>query len=345
MERIAIRMLAAGVVLTAGLAAGALFAGWYLSAPPEEDGQSPPVIFSVRSGESFGEVAAQLSEAGVVRSEMMVRLLARARNADGRIRAGRYSLPTSLRAGQVLTLLIEGHQEQVSVTIPEGWTVRRIGERLQEHGVTTVEAFARAITDSALIGEYGIRAQSMEGYLFPDTYMFPRDYPANGVVRHMAENFFRQLARVQPDFKRMDPEKLHETIILASIVEREYQLPEEAPLIASVFLNRLSVDIGLQSCATIAYVMTELQGKEHPTMITYEDLEVESAFNTYRWHGLPPGPISNPGAVALNAAFFPVESDYWYFVLKNAITGEHYFSRDLDEHNDAKVFYLKGVVS
>ena len=341
----AIRLLGACGVLAAGLAAGAVAAGWYLSGPPQADGDSPPVAFSVRSGESFGAVAARLADAGLVRSELMLRVLARAQGADSRIRAGHYSLATSLRAGQVLNLLLEGHHEQIAVIIPEGWTVRRIGYRLEQEGVTTAAEFVAATSDRTLIEEYGIRAASMEGYLFPDTYRFPRDYPAVGVVRHMADNFFRRLAQVQPDFARMDPAELHDTIILASIVEREYQRPDEAGLIASVFVNRLSVDVGLQSCATIAYVLTELQGKEHPTVITYDDLEVDSAFNTYKWHGLPPAPISNPGTVALQAAFFPVESDYWYFVLKDPLTGEHYFSRDLDEHNDAKFFYLKGVTS
>lgn len=341
MGRIGIRVLVAGIILVTGVVA----AGRYLSGPPQASDQSSSIAFSVRSGDSLRSIAAQLANVGLVRSDLMLRVLARVRGADSQIRAGHYSLSTSLRAGQLLTLLLAGHQEHVSITIPEGWTGRRIGERLEEHGITTSAEFSQAIADPMLIGEYGIQAQTMEGYLFPDTYHFPRDYPAVDVVRHMANNFFRQLAVLQPDFERIEPDELHGTIILASIVEREYQRPEEAALIASVFVNRLSVDIGLQSCATIAYVLTEIQGKQHPEVITYKDLQVESAFNTYMWHGLPPAPISNPGAIALQAAFFPVDSNYWYFVLKDPETGEHYFSQDLDEHNDAKFFYLKGVTS
>lgn len=345
MKRIAIRMLAACGVLVMALAAGVVAAGWYLSSPPQAEGDGPPVAFEVRSGEPFGAVAVRLADAGLVRSELVLRVLARAQGAERLIRAGSYSLVASMQAGEILSVLLEGHQEQITVIIPEGWTMRRIGERLEKQRVTTAAAFVEAISNRALIREYGINATSMEGYLFPDTYRFPHDYPALSVVRHMADNFFRQLVQVQPDFERMDPQELHEIIILASIVEREYQRPDEAGLIASVFVNRLAVDVGLQSCATIAYVLTELQGREHPTVITYEDLEVDSAFNTYKWHGLPPAPISNPGTVALQAAFFPAQSDYWYFVLKDGVTGEHYFSRDLDEHNEAKFFYLKGVTS
>jgi len=338
-NRIAIGMIAGCCALAAGAAVGAS----YLSGPPQAPDRSPTVSFTVRPGEPFGAVAARLADARLVRSELMLRVLAHLRGADSRIRAGHYSLPRSLRAGQVLALLLEGRQDEIAVTVPEGWTVRRIAERLEERGVTTAGAFMTAVADPALIEELGIRAASMEGYLFPDTYRFPRDFPAAGVARHMVDNFFRRLGQVRPDFRSMDPDDLHDAVILASIVEREYQRPEEAGLIASVFANRLAADARLQSCATVAYVLTELEGREHPRVITHAELAVDSAYNTYRRRGLPPAPISNPGAVALQAAFYPAESDYWYFVLKDPDTGEHHFSRDLDEHNDAKFFYLKGV--
>lgn len=338
-KRIAIGMAIACVVFGAGAAAAAS----YLSGPPEEPGAGPPVTFTVHPGEPFGAVAARLADRRLVRSELVLRILAHLQGADSRIRAGHYSLSPSLRAREVLALLLEGREEEITVTFPEGWTVRRIAARLEEQGVTTGEAFTAAVADPELIAELGIRADSVEGYLFPDTYRFPRDYPADRVVRSMVANFFRRLAEVRPEFATIDPDTLHHTIILASIVEREYQRPEEAGLIASVFVNRLAANAGLQSCATVAYVLTEMEGREHPRVLTHEDLEIDSAFNTYKWRGLPPGPISNPGTVALQASFFPAESDYWYFVLKDPGTGEHHFSRELDEHNDAKFFYLKGV--
>ncbi len=340
-----VKRIAVGLGLACGvLVAGAALAASYLSAPPEEPGAGSAVTFIVHPGEPFGEVAARLQEQGLVRSELALRILAHLQGADSRIRAGHYSLSPSLRAREVLALLLDGREEEITVTFPEGWTVRRIAARLEERGVTTAAAFTAAVADPALIEELGIRAASMEGYLFPDTYRFPRHYPADRVVRSMVGNFFRRLAGVLPDFESIDPGELHDTIILASIVEREYQRPDEAGLIASVFVNRLAANAGLQSCATIAYVLTEVEGREHPRVLTHQELEVDSAFNTYKWRGLPPGPISNPGMVALQAAFFPAESDYWYFVLKDPDTGEHHFSRELDEHNDAKYFYLKGVV-
>ena len=343
-KRIAIgSVLACGVLACGVLAGGVALGASYLSGPPQAPGIGADVPFTVHPGEPFGAVAARLAGEELVRSEMMLRVLAHVERADSRIRAGHYSLAPSLRAGEVLELLLEGRQEEVTVMIPEGWTVRRIAERLEERGVTAAAAFTAAVADPALIEELGVRAASMEGYLFPDTYRFPRDFPAADVVRSLVGNFFRRLAQVRPDFESIDRDELHDTIILASIVEREYQRPEEAGLIASVFLNRLAVDAGLQSCATVAYVLTELQGREHPRAITHEELAIDSAYNTYKWRGLPPAPISNPGTVALQAAFFPEESDYWYFVLKDPDTGEHHFSRELEEHNEAKFFYLKGV--
>jgi UPF0755 protein len=134
---------------------------------------------------------------------------------------------------------------------------------------------------------------------------------------------------------------LRDRVVLASIVEREYRAPEEAPLMASVFYNRLNARMRLQSCATVAYVLTEELGRPHPESLTYGDLEVDSDYNTYARWGLPPGPISNPGRVALLAAFEPAETPFLYFVLRDPEAGRHEFSVSLDEHNEKKFLYLK----
>jgi UPF0755 protein len=155
------------------------------------------------------------------------------------------------------------------------------------------------------------------------------------------ETFFERLEEVEPGWRSLGGGKLLEKVILASIVEREYQLTEEAPLIASVFENRRRLGIGLESCATIAYIITEIQHLPHPEYITLEDKGIDSPYNTYKWAALPPGPISNPGRVALDAAFHPARTDYLYFVLRDPEAGKHYFSKDLDAHNKAKKLYLK----
>jgi UPF0755 protein len=148
---------------------------------------------------------------------------------------------------------------------------------------------------------------------------------------------------LDPRARKLPPRELHEKVILASIVEREYRLPEEAPLIASVFVNRLRYNIGLESCATLEYIITDLEDKPHPRYLSEEDKRIKSPYNTYMWAGLPPGPISNPGRVALAAALHPARTNFYYFVLKDAETGQHYFSDSLKQHNWAKYYYLKQV--
>jgi UPF0755 protein len=216
---------------------------------------------------------------------------------------------------------------------------------MEEKGIAGQEDFLAAASSASLLDQFGIPAENLEGYLFPDPYFFPRGYPAYGVVEEMVENFFRRLAVISPEALQWDRERLHRRIIMASIVEREYRRAEEAPLIASVFYNRLEFDIGLESCATLGYIITDIQNKPHPEFLSFEDKRIDSPYNTYKWAGLPPGPIASPGAVALKAAFHPADTNFYYFVLKDPDTGQHYFSEDLQEHNWAKYFYLKRVGS
>jgi UPF0755 protein len=139
----------------------------------------------------------------------------------------------------------------------------------------------------------------------------------------------------------MSAAELNRRVIIASIVEREYRVPDEAPLMAGVFFNRMNIGMALQSCATVEYVITEIQGRPHPEILLNRDLEIQSPYNTYIVPGLPPGPICSPGATAMEAALRPQKSDYFYFRLTDAAIGKHYFSRTLDDHIKAGLLYLK----
>ncbi len=152
-----------------------------------------------------------------------------------------------------------------------------------------------------------------------------------------------RLAEGLPESLSLDPGELHRRIILASVVEREYRLPEEAPRIAGVFWNRLKIGMALQSCATVVYIITEVQGKKHPEVLYNRDIEIQHPFNTYLHPGLPPAPIANPGLTALQAVFRPEPSRYLYFRLLDARTGRHYFSETLDEHIRAGSLAVKGI--
>jgi UPF0755 protein len=158
----------------------------------------------------------------------------------------------------------------------------------------------------------------------------------------MADTFFKRLENTGTDFLTLTPKELNDKVILASIVEREYRVDDEAPLMAGVFYNRLNIGMALQSCATLEYIITEIQGRPHPTAIYDRDIAIQDPYNTYNRRGLPPGPISAPGRVALNAVFHPAASDYLYFRLVNPAEGRHYFSKSFDEHIRAGVLYVKG---
>ena len=330
--------VAAGLVVVTAAAVAA--AGYYLN-------QAPGVVaaartFAIQSGESLTGVAQRLHGAGFIRSPALLLVLARARGAETAIQAGFYRFPADATAGEILDLLTEGSNDLVRVTIPEGWTSNRIAAHLEARAITNAAEFRTAVNSPELMRSYGVEAPTAEGYLFPDTYYFPRGYDAEAVARHMVDTFFGRLAEIHPG---AGPEaaELHDKVILASIVEREYRVPSEAPLIASVFNNRLQSNVRLESCATIVYIITEIQGNEHPARIYEADLEIESAFNTYRSRGLPPSPIANPGLTALQAALYPADTDYRYFVVKDPDTGAHHFSSVLSEHSEAKFVYLKGV--
>jgi UPF0755 protein len=344
---------AAALLLAA--AAGGLFL--YLNAPPGKDYRPADGIsvtergdirIEVREGESAGSVGQRLEDALLIRSALLWNALNRL--DEDPIKQGVYVVTGPLSLTATRALLKTGHQELVRITVPEGVTLSKTARILEAGGICAPDDFLAAASDPAFLAEYHISAASAEGYLFPDTYLFPRNYPARLVVKTMADNFFKHLEEVReiagaggtggPDVRESAAE-LHQKVILASIIEREYRVNDEAPVMAGVFYNRLKRGMRLQSCATVEYIITEIEGKPHPARIFYRDLEIQSPYNTYRVSGLPPGPISAPGQIALDAVYRPAATDYLYFRLADADAGRHTFSRTLDDHNDAAVFYTK----
>lgn len=331
-------ILAASLVIIAGV--GALVYVYMMNQPAEgidRDG----VVFKIAAGDTMVGVAGRLEDEGLIRSSFLFRIIGKVYRTGGKMKTGLYRIEPGFSTLQIHNLLVAGNQVLFRVTIPEGWTARMIAERLEQEGITGAEEFLEACRTPELLELTGSSTGSVEGFLYPDTYYFARDYPATDVVEHMVQTFFNNLEEIYPEWEEMDRRDLYRKVILASIVEREYRSPEEAPLIASVFYNRLKENMTLGSCATIVYILTEQLGEEHPERLTYSDLEVESDYNTYRNEGLPPGPIANPGYIALHAAFHPESSDYLYFVLKDPEAGKHHFSKSLGEHNQAYSLYIK----
>ncbi|MCQ2241433.1 endolytic transglycosylase MltG [Treponema sp.] len=290
---------------------------------------------SVPAGTSVRLVAETLEKEKFIRSSKVLYLAIRFnvfnRNEKFTLKSGTYTFRSSMNLKEVYELLQSGEQEYISVSIPEGLTKSKIARLLEEKDICTAAEFLASCSSESLLAEYGIPGLTFEGYLFPDTYFLTHGMKGDEIVRTMVNNFYSKISEI-PSFADFDSQKLHDTVILSSVVEREYRIREEAPVIASVFANRLRHNIGLYSCATIEYIITEIQGLPHPGRITYKDLKIDSPYNTYMWAGLPEGPISNPGTVALEAAANPAKTKYYYFVLTDPSTGRHTFSTNFDEH-------------
>ena len=298
------------------------------------------LILEVRAGESALSVGKRLEEAGIIRSHFLWQFISRLEKDY--IKSGNYRIELPASQLEIHSILVSGIQILVRVTIPEGVTIRKAALILEETGICNAEDFMNIASAPELLNYYHIPGKTLEGYLYPDTYLFPLSFPPEKVVRTLADTFYDRISEIAPEALTMGYEDLNQKIIIASIVEREYRIPEEASLMAGVFYNRLKIGMALQSCATVEYVITEIQGRPHPEFLYNRDLEIRDPYNTYIRAGLPPGPISSPGEIALRAAFFPVSSDYLYFRLVDTDTGKHYFSRTLDDHIQAGTLYLKG---
>jgi len=293
----------------------------------------------VRKGETSQSVGMRLERAGVIKSRHFWNILCRLEKDY--IKTGTYKIDFPVNQLGILRQLIEGKQILHSVTIPEGVTIRKIAAILNDAGICSYEDFLAAAREREIINHYNIPNATMEGYLFPDTYLFPKEYPARNVVNKMADNFYNRIETISPSVKNMTAKELNDIVILASIVEREYRISEEAPIMSGVFNNRLRINMALQSCATVVYIMTEIQNKPHPSVLLFRDLEVVNPYNTYMYPGLPPGPICAPGNVALRAAIYPEATNFLYFRLTDPASGKHYFSRTHDEHIGAGQLLIK----
>jgi len=294
----------------------------------------------VRRGESAQSVGLRLERAGLISSRHFWYLLNRFEKEHLKVGTYRLQWPASQIA--IHRLLVSGRQILHRVTIPEGVTLNKTARILEEVGICQAEDFLAAARDPAILASYRIPGPSMEGYLFPDTYLFPAGYPPSQVVKAMADTFFSRIESIDPAVTGMSPQEINQRVIMASIVEREYRVAEEAPIMAGVFYNRLGIGMALQSCATVEYIITEIQGRPHPKVLYNRDLEIRSPYNTYLVPGLPPGPISAPGLVALRAAFSPEKTEYFYFRLEDPGSGRHYFSKTFDEHIRAGQLVPKG---
>lgn len=333
------------LILLAVMAAGtAAVLGFYLNTSTDKLSMEV-LVFPVVEGATFNSIADDLQDSGLIRSALFLKIYNKIRGSVILIKKGSYNIEKKQTTLEIVRQLEDGKQKLLPVVIPEGVTISRIDAILSEAEITAYGEFSAAARDGSYLEKFGIKADTLEGFLFPDTYSFQKNYPAGKVAHHMVDVFFEKLAVIYPDYSMLTGSQIYDKIILSSIIEKEYRIPEEAPKMASVFYNRLDQSWPLQSCATIVYIITEEQKRPHPERILFSDLEISSEFNTYQNKGLPPAPISNPGSVALMAVFNPAQTDYMFFVVKDAALGTHIFSRSLADHNQARADYISNFRS
>ncbi len=294
-----------------------------------------PVTIEVSQGMSLNAVAKNLYENGVIADTQKFQLLGRFLNLSKKIHAGEYQFEGKISPLRVLKFLTRGWVKKYSINIPEGFTVRQIITLLINSGLGRAEEFDRVLSDREFLKTFGLEEKGLEGYLFPDTYIFHKGMSEREMLSEMVRNFRRKLPTDAEERAGVHKLTLHQAITLASIVQKETYLKEEMPLVAQVFYNRLRKGMPLQADPTVIYVLPNFSGN-----LRKVDLKIKSPYNTYIYRGLPPGPICNPGLDAINAVLDPADVPYLYFVSRN--DGSHEFSVSLKEHNKkVEIYQLK----
>ena len=286
------------------------------------------IHIKVTSGMTTAEIAEQLSKKGVITSSLKFRFIARVRGYDGKLKPGTYVFTAGMSDEEIFEEILNGSKHLVKFTIPEGFTVKEIAERLENLDLADKEDFLMA-AEKFQPYDYMKKPENVlyaaEGFLFPETYSVESDYSIDEILELMAGEFNKRLT---DEMRRKAKEKnlsIHDLITLASLVEKEVRYSEDRPIVAQIFLKRLELNMPLQSDATLQYLMDA--PKED---VTIDDTKIESPYNTYQNAGLPPGPVANPGIAAIEAVLNPADTDYLYFVADR--DGHNHYSHTYDEH-------------
>ncbi len=327
-------LLRAGLVLAAlalvGAVAGALWVRARITAP-YKGYDAAEVFVDIPPGEPTLGIGRRLVDAGVIRDAWTFKLSWRWYGQGRTLKAGEYRFAEPMTPGQVLDRIARGEVVLVPITFPEGLTIEEMADLFSRHEFGTAADFIAAAGDPSPIRELDAEADTLEGYLFPDTYHLPRRTTAAQLVNRMVTRF---RSVFQPAWAEAAAERgltVRQLMTVASLVEKETALADELTLVSAVYHNRIRLGMPMQADPTVIYALKRL-GRWDGN-ITRADLQVDSPYNTYRYPGLPPGPIAAPGRAAIEAAANPAESPYLYFVSRN--DGSHVFSSTLDQHNRA----------
>lgn len=317
---------------------------WIVSAIGASGNRTSQVRFIIKEGSSVNDIGLALKNNGIIYSEQLFGMGVLLEGASGSLQAGEYLIPANASIKNMITLFSTGETEdEVSITILEGWSNQEIASYLDEEGIVTEQDFLDAanVTDSreilpnvsfpVLSGKPD--TQGLEGFLYPDTYRIFENANASDIIFKMLTNFEQKLSEEDRQQIEAQGKTPYDVLTLASIVEREESKLDDMKIVAGIFWKRLEIGMALQSDATINYVTDG--GRRQPTL---EDLETESPYNTYLYRGLPPGPIGNPSIAAIRATINYEESDYLYFL--HPLSGETIYSKTLNEHSRNKQIYL-----
>lgn len=313
------------LALYLSLLGGGGFLWHILSRPVGSPGEAKRIVL-IRPQTSSYRIAAALKDAGIIRSRLGFLAVAIARGTYRRLFPGEYEFDPHIPLLEIVRRLEQGRGLVHQVTIPEGLAARQIAQLFADKQLVDQARFVRLLRDRTTLEQYRLEGASLEGYLFPDTYRVVKGQAEEAIIQRMVRRFQEQFG---PDEQARALElqmSVREVVTLASLVEREARVPEERPLISAVFHNRLRKRMPLQSDPTVMYGLSRFSGR-----LTKAHLQAPSPYNTYLNHGLPPGPIANPGRASILAALYPASSQYLYFVSKN--DGTHAFSKTLREHD------------
>jgi UPF0755 protein len=283
----------------------------------------------IPQGESTAGIGRRLVEAGVVRDPLTFRLAVRAFARGRSLKAGEYRFEGSLTPAEVIERLARGDVYLIPLTFPEGLTAAEMAVLFAQSGLGSADAFVEAARDPSPITHLDPKADTLEGYLFPDTYSLPRTIAAKALVARMVKRFTTVF---DEDLRRKASATgltVRQVMAIAALVEKETARADERPLVAAVYRNRLRIGMPMQADPTVIYALKRA-GRWNGN-IRKGDLMFDSPYNTYRYPGLPPGPIASPGRAAIEATISPAKVDYLYFVSRN--DGSHAFASTLTEHN------------
>lgn len=301
--------------------------------------QSEDRVITIEPGSGTSKIVALLSQAGIVRDPTALKIYLRITGGGTRLKAGDYKFESPISPLQAVEKIERGDVYLEGVTIPEGFDRFDIAKKLAATGKATEDEFFRLMGDPSLISQIAPEAKNLEGYLFPDTYKYDSDTTAEGLVRMMVDRFKEVFTPEHATRASRLGLTVHQVVTLASIIEEEAKVPDERPRMASVFYNRMKIGMPLATDPTFIYA-AKLAGDYDGNPNQPRHRNRESAYNTYKVAGLPPGPIASPGRASIEAALSPEQTDFLYFVLIDE-NGRHAFSRTPGEHETARQEYYR----